>query len=127
MASYFITSCSGATTGVAEFGLLPVSEGSVYALIFSGGVLESGCFTVVSGDTAPIDGVTQFQLFDSCDYCVNGVPVNIQYEYTSECCDPTSGFTGSSAVVPHPEYASGLGVAIQMNAVTLGGLNGVNN
>ena len=127
MASYFITSCSGATTGVAEFELLPVSLGSVYALIFSGGVLDSGCFTVVSGDTSPVDGVLQYQIFDSCNYCVNGVPVNNQYEYTLDCCDAVSGATGPGPVVPHPSYPINLGVAIQLNAVTLGGPNGVNN
>ena len=127
MASYFITSCSGATSGVADFGLFPITTGATYALLFTEGVLDSGCYTIVSGATSPVDIVNQFQLFESCDYCVNGVPVNQQYEYTLPCCDPVSGYTGPGPVVPHPEFASGLGVAIQLNAVTLGGVNGVNN
>ena len=125
MASYFITSCSGATSGVADFGDLPISTGAVYALYFDNGVLNGGCYTVVSGDTEPIDVVNQFQLFESCDYCVNGVPVNVPY--TLDCCDYLSGSTGPGPVIPHPEFASGMGVAIQQNAVTLGGVNGVNN
>jgi len=124
---YFVSSCSGSTSGVVDFGAYVPSEGEVYALFFADGNLQDGCYTVVSGDTEPIDVVTQFQLFESCDYCVNGVPVNANYEYTLDCCDPVSGTTGPGAVVPHPEFGSGLGVAIQLNAVTLGGFNGVNN
>ena len=88
MASYFITSCSGSTSGVADFGEFPIDTGSVYALLFDDGVLNGGCYTVVSGDTEPVDVVNQFQLFESCNYCVNGVPVNTPY--TLDCCDPVS-------------------------------------
>lgn len=124
---YFVSSCSGATSGVVDFGPYVPSNGEIYALIFVNGVLENGCYQVVSGDTNPVDVVSMFQIFESCDYCVNGVPVNSNYTYTAECCDPVSGATGSSAVVPHAEYATNLGVAIQLNTVTLGGFNGVNN
>lgn len=57
----------------------------------------------------------------------SGTPVNEFYEYTSECCDPVSGSTGSSATVPHAIYATDGGVAIQLNTVELGGFNGLNN
>lgn len=124
---YFVSSCSGATSGVVDFGAHIPTNGDIYSLVFVDGILENGCYEVISGDTTPVDVVSMFQLFESCDYCVNGVPVNGFYEYTSECCDPTSGATGSSAVVPHAEYGSGLGVAIQLNTVELGGFNGVNN
>ena len=128
MASYFINSCSGATSGIVDFGSFTINEGGVYALIFVDEVLQSGCYTVVSGTTGTtVDVVREYQLFESCDYCVTGVPVNTIYEYTSECCDPVTGETGESAFVPHPIYPSGLGVAIQMNAVALGGFNGLNN
>lgn len=126
-ANYFVSSCSGSTSGVVDFGAHSPSFGEVYALVFVDNVLESGCYTVVSADTEAVDVVLQFELFESCDYCVNGVPVNGFYEYTSECCDPVSGATGGSAVVPHAEYASGLGVSIQLNTVELGGFNGLNN
>ena len=126
-ANYFVSSCSGATSGVVDFGIHIPSFGEIYALDFINNVLEAGCYTVVSADTLAVDVVLQFQLFESCDYCVNGVPVNEFYEYTSECCDEISGGTGSFAVVPHAEYGNGLGVAIQMNTVELGGFNGLNN
>ena len=124
---YFVSSCSGTTSGVVDFGAHIPNAGEVYALIFVDGNLADGCYTVVSGDTTPIDVVSEYQLFESCDYCVNGVPVNTSYEYTLDCCDPVSGTTGPGPVIPHAEYASGLGVAIQLNTVTLGGFNGVNN
>lgn len=124
---YFVSSCSGSTSGVVDFGTHIPADGEVYALIFADGNLENGCYTVVSGGTDAIDVVVDFQLFESCDYCVNGVPVDGTYEYTLECCDPISGTTGPGPVVPHPEFGSGLGVSIQLNAVTLGGLNGLNN
>lgn len=53
--------------------------------------------------------------------------VNEFYEYTAECCDPISGATGSGTTVPHPQYATQGGTAVQLNCVTLGGLDGVNN
>ena len=124
---YFVSSCSGSTSGVVDFGSYVPTAGEIYGLIFVDGVLEGGCYEVISGDTNPVDVVSMFQLFESCDYCVNGVPVNQNYTYTSECCDPVSGATGGSAVVPHPEYATNLGVSIQLNTVELGGFNGLNN
>jgi hypothetical protein len=124
---YFIESCSGNTSGVVDFGPYVPSTGEVYSLIFVNNVLEDGCYTIVSGDTEPVDIVSLFQIFESCDVCVNGVPVNEQYQYTAECCDPVSGATGPGSAVPHAIYATNLGVAIQSNTVELGGFNGLNN
>jgi hypothetical protein len=124
---YLVSSCSGATSGVVDFGTYVPNTGEIYALIFTNGELEDGCYEVVSTDIDPVDVVSMFQLFESCDFCVNGVPVNTNYEYTAECCDPVSGTTGPGAVVPHAEYATNLGVAIQLNTVALGGFNGLNN
>lgn len=63
-----------------------------------------------------------------------GYTVNDFYAYTPEMEGSFSGGTLAPGVeVPHPEYATGplTGntncVAIQMNAVTLGGFNGLNN
>ena len=125
-ANYFVSSCSGSTSGVVDFGAHIPSFGEIYALDFVSGVLESGCYTVVSADTVAVDIVLQFQLFDSCDYCVNGVPVNEFYESDLPglpgCCE-----SGTTANPPNAIYPSGLGVAIQMNTVALGGFNGLNN
>jgi hypothetical protein len=124
-ANYYIQSCSGSTSGVVDFGFLTPSFGNVYALIFVNQVLPDGCYTVISADTTPIDVIYDFQLFPNCNECVNGVPVNEFYEYVGFCCE--SGVTSNGAAYPHPEYGSGLGVAVQLNAVELGGFNGLNN
>ncbi len=125
-ANYYIESCSGSTSGVVDFGAYIPSYGEIYALIFAENALPGGCYVVVSADTTAIDVVSEFELFENCDYCVNGVPVNTFYESDLPglpgCCE-----SGTTANPPKPEYASGLGVAIQMNAVALGGFNGLNN
>ena len=126
-ANYFISSCSGDTQGVVDFGVIVPSLGEVYALVFADNVLPVGCYTVVSADTEAVDIVTEAQLFVDCEECVNGVPVNTFNEYINECCDAVSGSTGTGKPYPHPEYGSGLGVSIQMNAVTIGGFAGLNN
>jgi hypothetical protein len=62
-----------------------------------------------------------------------GYTVNSFYEYTAAMEGSFSGGTlPAGTVVPHPEYASentgGTScVVIQLNAVTLGGFNGLNN
>jgi len=60
---------------------------------------------------------------------VTGYSVNQQYEYTNECCDPISGSTGPGSPVPHPVYTNTTGdvTYTQLNAVELGGFNGLNN
>lgn len=54
---------------------------------------------------------------------------NTQYEYTAEMEGSFSGGTlPPGTVVPHPIYTDAYGVEyVQLNAVTLGGFNGLNN
>jgi len=90
-----------------------------------------GCYEVLSRDFGPIVATaTNEGDYDTCELCggdYTGTSVNKQYEYTAECCDPVSGATGGSAVVPHAVYGTNNGIAIQLNTVELGGFNGVNN
>ena len=60
---------------------------------------------------------------------VTGYSVNQQYEYTSDCCNPPTGATTSNTPYPHPVYTSdnGLITYTQLNAVEIGGFNGLNN
>jgi len=127
-AFYLIDSCSGSTSGVVDFGAFTPTDGAVYAMIFSGGNFSDGCYTVISADTSPVDGVTQTDSFQSCQECVEGREVNLFYEYSAEILGNFSGGTiPPDTPIPHPIYPSGLGVAIQMNAITIGGFNGLNN
>jgi len=54
---------------------------------------------------------------------------NTQYEYTAEMLGSVSGGTlPAGTVVPHPIYTDAYGVEyVQLNAITLGGFNGLNN
>lgn len=63
----------------------------------------------------------------------SGISVNQNYEYTAAMLGSFSGGTlPPGTVVPHPEYASDLNngetiQVVQLNAITLGGFNGLNN
>jgi hypothetical protein len=56
---------------------------------------------------------------------------NTQYEYTIAMLGNVSGGTflvPSNTVAPHPIYTDADGVEfVQLNAITLGGFNGLNN
>jgi hypothetical protein len=59
---------------------------------------------------------------------LTGYSVNEQYEYDSQCCNPPTGATTSNTAYPHPIDTDGIGVPfVQLNAVELGGFNGLNN
>ena len=54
---------------------------------------------------------------------------NTQYEYTIGMLGSFSGGTApAGAIAPHPIYSDAYGVSyVQLNAITLGGFNGLNN
>jgi len=59
---------------------------------------------------------------------LTGYSVNEQYEYDSQCCNPPTGATTSNTAYPHPIDTDVVGVPfVQLNAVELGGFNGLNN
>ena len=59
----------------------------------------------------------------------SGIGVNVQYEYTIGMLGNVSGGTApAGAIAPHPIYTDAYGVPYaQLNAITLGGVNGLNN
>jgi len=62
-------------------------------------------------------------------YPIGGIGVDVQYEYTIGMLGSFSGGTApAGSVAPHPIYTDGDGVPYaQLNAITLGGFNGLNN
>jgi hypothetical protein len=61
---------------------------------------------------------------------VTGFSVNVQYAYTLEILGSFSGGSAdfSGAYAPHPIFTDANGVPYaQLNAITLGGFNGLNN
>ena len=62
-------------------------------------------------------------------YPLSGIGVDNQYAYTIEILGGFSGGTApEGAIAPHPIFTDGDGVPYaQLNAITLGGFNGLNN
>jgi hypothetical protein len=62
-------------------------------------------------------------------YPFSGIGVDVQYEYTIEMLGSFSGGTApEGAIAPHPIFTDANGVPYaQLNGITLGGFNGLNN
>ena len=101
----------------------------VYTFTFSGAT-PYACYTVTDTSYGPITDYAIYQAgpYNDCEGCVSytGTSVNEFYETDIPglpgCCE-----SGTTANPPHPEYATTYGVAIQLNAVELGGFGGLNN
>ena len=88
----------------------------------------NGCFTFLGGYTGGTPGQetlnTSTGPFGDCDECQQENGVNPPYEL---CVPDCSGNT-VSLDMPHPVWTNGYGTPItQLNAVTLGGPDGLNN
>ena len=62
-------------------------------------------------------------------YPFSGIGVDVQYAYTIEILGSFSGGTApEGAIAPHPIFTDANGIPYaQLNAITLGGFNGLNN
>jgi hypothetical protein len=68
-----------------------------------------------------------FSIENGCNECLNGFSAGTESTACNICWDG-SGYTASVVSVPHPTWTNGQGQAvIQLNAITLGGPNGLNN
>lgn len=125
---WIITDCDGTTRIVDLVGISP-TLGEMYLLQFSGST-PYGCYFIIDTSYGPSTdiGSSLGGPYVDCTECgVNytGTSVNSFYETEGFCCE--SGTTSPGAAYPHPVYAAPGGVAIQLNAVALGGFNGLNN
>ena len=69
-----------------------------------------------------------FSIENGCNECLNGFSAGTESTICVVCCPCTTGETISSVSAPHPTWTNGQGQAvIQLNAITLGGPNGLNN
>jgi len=63
-----------------------------------------------------------------CNECLYGFSSGTESTICNICCPCTTGETVNSVSVPHPDYSNGLNQTIkQLNAITIGGFNGLNN
>jgi hypothetical protein len=71
---------------------------------------------------------SNFSLENGCNECLNGFSAGTESTICVVCCPCTTGETVTSVSAPHPTWTNGQGQAIvQLNAITLGGPNGLNN
>ena len=81
--------------------------------------------------TTPTNTPTNTQTPTSSPCPVSGISVNVQYEFTNQMAGSYSGGTWDASLgnIPHPVYSSENGdcTIIELNAVELGGFNGLNN
>ena len=71
---------------------------------------------------------SNFSLENGCNECLYGFSAGTESTICVVCCPCTTGETISSVSAPHPTWTNGQGQAvIQLNAITLGGPNGLNN
>ena len=69
-----------------------------------------------------------FSIENGCNECLYGFSSGTESTICVVCCPCTTGETISSVSAPHPTWTNGQGQAvIQLNAITLGGPNGLNN
>ena len=128
MANFILEQCSSTNTFIVGFGetFIPFL-GEIYS--FSNGLTgETICGTVISG-TLSLTTYSAMTLYDNCHECIIDIPrsANTEENICIEICDP-SGNTVTSVPSPHPVWTDGYGTPVtQLNAITLGGQNGLNN
>jgi len=128
MANFILEQCSSSNQFTVGFGVsfTPIT-GQTYS--FSNGLTgETICGTILTGTT----GATTYSamtLYDNCHECIIDIPrsANTEENICLEICDP-SGNTVTSVPSPHPVWTDNYGTEVtQLNAITLGGQNGLNN
>jgi hypothetical protein len=128
MANFILEQCSSATQFTVGFGVsFTPMTGETYS--FSDGLTgETICVTVISGTASPTT-YSAMTLYDNCNECIIDIPrsANTEENICIEICDP-SGNTVTSVPSPHPVWTDNYGTEVtQLNAITLGGQNGLNN
>ena len=126
MANYTLEQCSSSNQFTVGFGVTPMF-GEIYS--FSDGLTgETICGTVISPTVSPTT-YSAMTLYDNCHECIIDIPrsANTEENICLEICGP-SGNTVTSVPSPHPVWTDNYGTEVtQLNAITLGGQNGLNN
>jgi hypothetical protein len=129
---WLITDCIGTTSAVEISGVSP-TIGEMYIFTFDNNNLDYNCYFVTDKSYGPIVATASFLSgpYVDCAECgvvYTGTSVNQFYEYTADMEGSFSGGTlAPGTQVPHPAFPTENGIAIQLNAVLLGGFNGLNS
>ena len=127
---------------ISEFGFIPVGEQVFYLQLTTGRDTIFACISVGSiaqvsednynsllSDLYTIDQIihSNFSLENGCNECLYGFSAGTESTVCVSCFDG-SGYTVSVVTAPHPTWTNGQGQAVvQLDAITLGGPNGLNN
>lgn len=129
---WLITDCIGTSWSVEITGVSP-TIGDMYIFTFDNNNLDYNCYFVTDTSYGPIVATATYLSgpYVDCAECgvvYTGTSVNQFYEYTAEMEGSFSGGTlPPGTQVPHPGFATENGIAVQLNAVLLGGVNGLNS
>lgn len=129
---WLITDCIGTTSAVEITGVSP-TIGEMYIFTFDNNNLDYNCYFITDTSYGPIIATASYLSgpYVDCADCgvvYTGTSVNQFYEYTAEMEGSFSGGTlPPGTQVPHPGFATENGIAVQLNAVLLGGVNGLNS
>lgn len=130
---------------ISAFGFIPVVDQVIYAEIEFNDkgdfTTYTKCFKVVEViqvsettydndyDFSNLNQIifNNFSIENGCDECLFGFSAGTEYEACNICWDGT-GFTSTVVTVPHPSYTNQFGqTVVQLDAIQLGGMNGLNN
>ena len=124
MALYVLQSCTPPSTNFSVNSVAPLFVGQIYSFFIDENT--QACGTVVEEiPSGPV--YTLGTPYESCEECIANIPYEVnppEYELCVKDCD------GNPVVLtlPHPVYTNEYGTAVtQLNAVELGGVNGLNN
>jgi hypothetical protein len=128
---------------IAQFGFIPIDQQIFYLEFTSTGRTTSGtwigCYRVEGFtqnsetdyyllELSTIDQIihSNFSLENGCNECLNGFSAGTEYTSCIICCPCGTGSTVTESIVPHPVATNLFGQSVvQLNAVQLGGSNGL--
>ena len=71
---------------------------------------------------------SNYSLVNGCEQCLNGFTAGTESSICVVCCPCTTGATITSVSAPHPTWTNNFGQSVYLlDAITLGGPNGLNN
>jgi hypothetical protein len=128
---------------ISELGFIPTENQVFYLQITVPPGRDEGVYTSCFQFTGNIQqyssvdytGITLctideliFSNYDTCDECLYGFSAGTESTICVICCPCTTGETITSVSAPHPTWTNGQGQAVTLlDAITLGGPNGLNN
>jgi hypothetical protein len=138
-----LESCDSATqfsVDLSQFSEIPTLETSYFIRAIGNTDTYIGCFKIRTINQFSLDDYNSFASdfyqieflstasFPDCDTCLTGFTSGQEYTMCEICCECTTGQTVTEVVVPHPSYTNIQSqTIIQLDAITLGGFNGLNN